>query len=386
MPNQGINYSEYIGKKINYLTVLSLHKEGKKYYFICRCDCGRKHKRSAHRVVHGLTKTCGSLKCRQQLPSHINHRIDLTGRKFGRLTVIKVSHLEKGKSRKGYNVGRLFWLCQCECGNTHATPASDLLTGGTTSCGCFREDNLHKFLVEGSTLKNVLVSLGYRKDGRKIGVTILKWNWLNIDRYKWCASCKFQGINESYYFDSYEQALEKRLELQKKIFLPFIRRHKKLFSKNLDIDYYMNFNRHIKFDHEQYVRDKFAGKKVNSYIMSILEQLGYDKKGRKIGVVFWKRCVISDKWGAEITFNGKRDRYYFNTYEKAVKKRLKLQEEIFMPFIRKIKDNLPESIDIDYYINLNSNIKFDPKQHEKDKMVQGRYKPVKKRKVLQDNI
>ena len=57
---------------------------------------------------------------------------DLTGQKYGRLTVIK----ENGRSKTGY----VLWLCRCECGNLVTVISSNLLTGNTTSCGCrFKE-------------------------------------------------------------------------------------------------------------------------------------------------------------------------------------------------------------------------------------------------------
>lgn len=57
--------------------------------------------------------------------------VDLTGRKFGMLTVIK--RVEDVKP------GRPMWLCQCECGNTAIVSSTALTkTGGTKSCGCLR--------------------------------------------------------------------------------------------------------------------------------------------------------------------------------------------------------------------------------------------------------
>jgi len=53
--------------------------------------------------------------------------IDLTGRRFGKLEVISLDHINKNGS---------YWLCQCECENTHVASAHCLKTGHTTSCGC----------------------------------------------------------------------------------------------------------------------------------------------------------------------------------------------------------------------------------------------------------
>lgn len=61
---------------------------------------------------------------------------DLTGRVFGRLTVVKQSavQLKKGAT----------WDCQCLCGSTHTANSSNLIRGQTKSCGCFRREKAGK--------------------------------------------------------------------------------------------------------------------------------------------------------------------------------------------------------------------------------------------------
>jgi len=58
-------------------------------------------------------------------------REDLTGRKFGRLTV-----LERDEKRKD----RTFWICKCNCGNIISIYITHLKTGSTKSCGCLRKE------------------------------------------------------------------------------------------------------------------------------------------------------------------------------------------------------------------------------------------------------
>ncbi len=70
---------------------------------------------------------------------------NLTGKQFGRLTVVSQS---SGRSKEG----RLLWLCQCSCGNTKITDTKSLTTGKTKSCGCYSRD-IHKqiFTKHGET-------------------------------------------------------------------------------------------------------------------------------------------------------------------------------------------------------------------------------------------
>lgn len=57
---------------------------------------------------------------------------DLTAQKIGRFTVIE---------RAGSTAdGRATWFCVCECGNSAIVRGKDLLTGNTSSCGCYRRE------------------------------------------------------------------------------------------------------------------------------------------------------------------------------------------------------------------------------------------------------
>ena len=59
--------------------------------------------------------------------------LDLTGQKFGRLTVAgRAPSLDKFK--------KIRWVCLCDCGK-QTIVTTDLLRGGhTKSCGCYRDD------------------------------------------------------------------------------------------------------------------------------------------------------------------------------------------------------------------------------------------------------
>jgi hypothetical protein len=61
----------------------------------------------------------------------MSNLIDLTGQRFGRLTVI-----EKAPSRSS----NARWLCRCDCGKTTTVLGTTLRRGESISCGCFRAD------------------------------------------------------------------------------------------------------------------------------------------------------------------------------------------------------------------------------------------------------
>lgn len=65
-------------------------------------------------------------------------RKNLTGMKFGRLTVIEpASNFVTPTSGKV----RSRWLCKCDCGNTCIVKTDYLHAGRTRSCGCLSEEN-----------------------------------------------------------------------------------------------------------------------------------------------------------------------------------------------------------------------------------------------------
>lgn len=55
--------------------------------------------------------------------------IDLTGQRFGRLTVVEYAGQPTGRATA--------WLCRCDCGAERAYYGSNLKTGKSTSCGCY---------------------------------------------------------------------------------------------------------------------------------------------------------------------------------------------------------------------------------------------------------
>lgn len=59
--------------------------------------------------------------------------IELTGKRFGRLTVIE----EAGKDRIF-----VLWRCACDCGQETTVRGYNLRSGNTTSCGCVRRERL----------------------------------------------------------------------------------------------------------------------------------------------------------------------------------------------------------------------------------------------------
>jgi very-short-patch-repair endonuclease len=187
------NRIDLVGQKFGRLEVVEMlysYKGGKSTYCRCKCECGNEKIINAGNVSRGLTKSCGCLeresrynrkhgkfkpgeivngftlieetskrasncaiiwrmqcKCGNIIeasPSQIVHAgkfscgcdyvhpllKDITGQRFGMLTVIRESEMRVGAGK------RVAWVCKCDCGRETIVASDCLCSGGTTSCGC----------------------------------------------------------------------------------------------------------------------------------------------------------------------------------------------------------------------------------------------------------
>ena len=103
------------GQRFGNLVVVS-RTERKGGYWLCKCDCGNTKEVSLHNLRAGHTKSCGCLK----VP-----RAELTGQRFGKLTVLGY----EGRTKQGQSK----WRCICDCGK-ETVKAIGNLKRGSPSC------------------------------------------------------------------------------------------------------------------------------------------------------------------------------------------------------------------------------------------------------------
>lgn len=131
------------GQVFGRLTVLEYDKEysqkknNQKAYWKCQCSCGNITYGYTAELTGGKKKSCGCLmkdiarenmKEVQKLGAS-TRLIDLTGQRFGKLTVIQ-------RSEQNTKQGKPMWVCQCDCGNFYTVAGESLKAGKTQSCGC----------------------------------------------------------------------------------------------------------------------------------------------------------------------------------------------------------------------------------------------------------
>lgn len=124
-------YNDITGKRFGKLIAV---KELSKYpdsKWLFKCDCGSEKITTKGCAVSGRTKSCGCL----FVESGIKKRIDLSGKRFGRLTVLNLDHREDVTYT-------LYFKCKCDCGKEIIVAGPSLKSGNTKSCGCFFKEAL----------------------------------------------------------------------------------------------------------------------------------------------------------------------------------------------------------------------------------------------------
>lgn len=207
---------DIVGQKFGKLTVIE--KTDERYIdgsvlYLCRCECGKEIKSTSSRLKSGHLKTCGD---------PIHQVEDLTGKKFGRLTVISYAGRKNNKT---------YWNCSCECGNTTVADAYSLKNGSIVSCGCRRmetiaigQDTIRNSDVDGTNLKFISPN---RKLNRN-NTTGIKGVSFITSKQKYRAQITFKGKAISLgEFDNIKDAAEARKQAEEELFSTFLDEHKK---------------------------------------------------------------------------------------------------------------------------------------------------------------
>lgn len=222
-----------IGSRFGILTIKKLMNLSIGDVWYCLCDCGNIALVSSDGLLEKNITSCTCLE--KKLRPNAVH--DLTGQKFGKLTVIEaVRYPEKDG---------IYWLCTCECGNSTMVSGAKLLSGHTKSCNCLKDENrcdlgkntrksevrekkrltfLESDGIEPHTRLSSLKNAMYgKKRNNKSGVTGV---YFDKETKKWRAEIMVKGKKEKLgRFEKLEEAIKARHLAEKKYIEPILKRH-----------------------------------------------------------------------------------------------------------------------------------------------------------------
>jgi len=99
----------------------------------CSCDCGEMTFVAIGNLSNGNVQSCGCLR-REKMSK------DLTGKQFGRLTVLQ-------KTTRRDSSSHIVWKCKCHCGKICYVGSSVLLSKKTQSCGCLHREKMARTAI-----------------------------------------------------------------------------------------------------------------------------------------------------------------------------------------------------------------------------------------------
>jgi hypothetical protein len=111
------NFTDLTNRRYGQLVVIRAigrDNKSRNIEWLCKCDCGKEITVISRELKK--RKSCGCLSS-----------IELSGRKFGKLQVVR---------RIGTKYGAKLWLCECECGNCKKVVTHNLIANKVISCGC----------------------------------------------------------------------------------------------------------------------------------------------------------------------------------------------------------------------------------------------------------
>ena len=167
-----------IGQRFGLLTVIERRpsKNGHSNW-LCKCDCGTEKEILGTNLKTGKIVSCGCY--HKKLVSQMKTK-DLTGQKFGKLTVLeRVSPIGENHMK---------WKCQCDCGNVVTVAGTALKQGITKSCGCTRSIGEQKIreILDNS-------SISYATEYTFSDLPKLRFDFAIFQNNKLCYLIEFDG-------------------------------------------------------------------------------------------------------------------------------------------------------------------------------------------------
>ena len=129
--------------KLKALRAVDRRDKARHSYWLCECKCGQLCVVASSHLLTGNTKSCG--RCPKER---------LVGRRFGMLTVVSFSHVDKHR--------RCIWKCRCDCGSLSLRATGELNQGVAVDCGeHYFEDLSNQIFGRLTVIQNSRNRIGY---------------------------------------------------------------------------------------------------------------------------------------------------------------------------------------------------------------------------------
>lgn len=154
-----------------------------------------------------------------------SYKQNLKNKQFGNLTVIKFDEEMSNKLKISC------WECECLCGGYTSVRATSLLNGETVSCGCLGSRNqsmsqsIKDSYVDGTMLSKLEPKISSANTSGCVGVTYVK------SRNKYRSRITFKGkVYSLGYYHSIEDAKQARKEAENELFGEFLAWYKENYK------------------------------------------------------------------------------------------------------------------------------------------------------------
>lgn len=290
------------GKIFGNLTVIkfSYINKYKKKVWECKCNCGNKKSvfATTGELNSGNTKSCGCIAKKRIAELNKKYKDeDFIGKTFGRLKVIRKSSVRKN--------GKIYWYCQCECGNYKDVQQQYLLNGRIKSCGCYASDKTIEFNKKTKKKYNTYdltgeYGIGYTSKGEEFYFDLEDYNL--IKDYCW-------NINKyGYVYANYNKKI--------------IRMHRIIMNIDdplIEIDH---IDCHKKHDNRK-INLRYANDTINNINKDL-----YSNNTSGVTGVYWNKNI--NKWCPAIRLNNKLTYLgSYNNFDDAVQARKEAEEKYF---------------------------------------------------------
>lgn len=269
-----------VGEKYGRLTVVAEGpRKGNSRTWICKCDCGEEKTVRQSDLRSGKTLSCGCLAKEKQSESGIRlneakrndrkPRLNLVGKVFGKLTVLEY---DKEYTLNKNEMGKIYWKCQCSCGNIVWAETKHLNAGKVKSCGCLQKEKASKFMKEvcqPAAVKSITKDLSGQRFGKLVAIKLDEEKSGKGKGSFWVCQCDCGNIKTVAYYPLVSGATQSCGCLGNSL------GEEKIL--NLLIDNNINFKQEVKFEDlkdEDFLRFDFAIYNDKQELIKLIEYNG----------------------------------------------------------------------------------------------------------------